>query len=106
LSFDKFVNFVSKFLQLSQHILLSSLLGQVECVDFSINQTSRCARGWTGRKYRFSSVWYDPVGNRTQPASFGGACSINYITLSMFPVTPLCLIHNFPFLSAVVYFSS
>jgi len=24
----------------------------------------------TGRKYRFSSLRYDPTGNRTQPASF------------------------------------
>ena len=34
------------------------------------------ARGWTGRKARFSNVRYDPTGNRTQPTGFGGKCSI------------------------------
>jgi len=29
------------------------------------------SRDLTGRKYRLSSRWYDPTGNRTQPTSFG-----------------------------------
>jgi len=29
----------------------------------------RRARGWIGRKYRFSSLQYDPTGPRTQPIS-------------------------------------
>jgi len=38
----------------------------------------RQARGWTGRKYRFSSLQYDPTGSdRTHPTRFGGACSSN-----------------------------
>jgi len=37
----------------------------------------RGARGWTCRKHCFSSLRYDPGGNRTRPTSFGGACSNN-----------------------------
>jgi len=37
----------------------------------------RRARGWTGRKYRFTILRYDSIGNRTQPASFSGVFSTN-----------------------------
>ena len=39
----------------------------------------RWARGWTGRKYRFSSFRYGQIWNRTPPTRFGGACSTSLL---------------------------
>jgi len=38
------------------------------------------ARGYTGRKYRFSSVRRESVRNRTQTISWRGACQANCVT--------------------------
>jgi len=52
---------------------------RVNCFLAPIHQ--RRAQGWTGRKYRFSSLRCGPTGNRTHTARFGGACSTRWITV-------------------------
>ena len=40
------------------------------------NPIHKCqARGWTGRKYCFSSIWHNLTVNWTQPTCLYGACS-------------------------------
>jgi len=39
-----------------------------------------CAKGWTGHKYQFSSLWCDLTGNQTWFTNCGGTFSTNGTT--------------------------
>jgi len=60
--------------------LVASQWPRVNCFLAPTHQ--RRLRGWTSRKNHFSSLRYDPSGNRTLHSTFGGTCSTNCTVLT------------------------